>query len=41
MAKHITKTLHLRVLDLIELSDIEKREPSPPTSVDFSLEDVV
>jgi hypothetical protein len=41
MAKQVTQTLHFRVLDLIELSDIEKREPSPPTSVYFGLEEAI
>jgi signal transduction histidine kinase len=41
MAKHVTKTLHFRVLDLIELSDIETREHSLPRSEYFSLHEAI
>ena len=41
MAKHVAQTLHFRVLDLIELSDIEKREHSLPRSEYFSLREAI
>ena len=41
MAKHVAKTLHFRVLDLIELSDIETREHSLPRSEYFSLREAI
>ena len=41
MAKHVAQTLQFRVLDLIELSDIEKREHSLPRSEYFSLHEAI
>jgi hypothetical protein len=41
MAKHVAQTLCFRVLDLIELADLEKREHSLPRSEYFSLHEAI
>jgi hypothetical protein len=41
MAKHVAQTLCFRVLDLIELADLEKREHSLPRSEYFSLKEAI